>query len=291
MRDRSLIKEFVMAQSLSRLLGLLVLSVFLVAPAYAGDEKDKSPEDVFKAFTAAMKKEDVKAAMSHLTRDSQSIVAGYMCYLALLEKALTGPFLEDRSLTPKEKEHIDAIEKVLNRHGLSEDALRKILKTFEKDDKKTTTDEEKSVAVGELVKDKPAFVTEVLKASTARLEDRSFKDFFKEIGETKVKEVKIDGQQAKGEVTFPSAEAKAGHAKRLPPELVRGPSVKTASYYFKLESGVWKIDLIETARNWPQPPAPPAQPAQVQPRAQPQPPPSYSRPGPVRRLLNRLFDW
>jgi hypothetical protein len=260
-----------MRQSLPRSLTLLVLGFFLAAPGYAGDEKGKSPEDVFKAVVAAMKKQDMKAMMSHMTRDSQSKIAGSMWLRATLDKAFTGMrFFEDtKKLTPKEKEHIAAIDKVLNRHSLSEDALRKIA---EKDKKEPTWDEEMFVAIGEYVKDKAAFVREILKVLEVRLEPSDLLETIgKSIAEAKVKEVKIDGQQAKSQVTFPGSEGKESKG----------------TIYFKLESEVWKIDLIETNRNWPPPPPSP----QVQPQVEPRATPSYSRPGLLRRLLDRLRNW
>jgi hypothetical protein len=256
-----------MRQSLPRLFALLALGFFLVAPGRASDDKNKSPEDVFKAFAAAQKKEDVKTSMSLLTRDSQSAVAGSTGLTALLDKAFFG--FMNRHITPtQKKEHSTVIDKVLNRHGLSEDAMRRIV---EKDKTEAIIDEENLLAIGELVKNKPTFVDEVFEITT-KDESMGKKGFpgFVEISEAKVQEVKIDGQQAKGELTFPDTD----------------PTERKSAIYFKMESGVWKIDLIETNRNWPRA----AQSSQVQPHEQPQSTPSYSRPGLFRRLLDRLCN-
>jgi hypothetical protein len=251
-----------MRQSLSRSLALLVLGVFLVAPAHAGDDKDKNPEDVFKAFAAAIKKEEVKAIISHLSRNSQSAIAGFMLFLAC-----------DEGSDKKGEEVRKLFEDLLKRHGISsDDALRKIpedrwdlfAETLGGKFPKTM------VALGEMVKDKPAFVEDVLKIATKHLGLGIEQFKVKEIGEAKIKDLKIEGEQAKGQVTIPGADGKENKG----------------TIYFKLESGVWKIDLIETYRNWPQPPPPP----QVQPHEQPQVAPSYSRPGMLRRLLDRLFN-
>jgi hypothetical protein len=254
-----------MIKSLQVVLALLVPSVLLVAPVRADGDQDKSPEDVFKGFAAAIKKDDVKAVMSHVTHDSQSHIAGTTWLTALLDKSFTGMTFFNSKPTRKEKEHIAAIDEVLKRHGLSEDA---VLKKLEKDNGEPITLEDlqrQLVPVVQLVKDKPAFVTEMLKVRTDRLETAAG---VKEIGEAKVKEVKIDGKQAKSQVTFPGAYGKES----------------TGTIYFKLESGVWKIDFIETERNWPLPPPPP----QVQPPApQVQRPATHydSRPGLLRRLF------
>jgi hypothetical protein len=248
-----------MIKSLQALLALLVPSVVLVAPVRAAGDRD-SPEDVFKSFAAAMKKADVKVMMSHMTRASQSATVGGIGFLALIDKGFYG-FMNDR-ITPKQKkEYRAAIEEVMNRHGLSDDAVTRI---FEKMDRQTTTYEQ-FVPIGELVKDKAAFISEILKVSR---DVQKSCDGLKEMWEATVKEIKIDGQRAKAQATFPGADGKE----------------KAATIYFKLESGVWKIDLIDTSRNWPQPPPPP----QVQQQAtQAQPPPNHSnsRPGLLRRLF------
>jgi hypothetical protein len=255
-----------MIQSLQVVLALLAPSLLLVAPVRADGDQDKGPEDVLKAFAAAMKKEDVKAMMSHVTRDSESRITGMIGLLLSLSKSFSQGFFNHKP-TPEEQKHIDAIDAILKRHGVSEEALLKKLGNG----KEPPTQEEITrnlVAIGESVKDKRAFVAEVMKYYTARLEDTPDIGFdgFKEIGQAKVKEVKIDGQQARSQVTFPGADGKEG----------------MATIYFKLESGVWKIDLIETNRNWPQPPPLP----QVQPPAtQVRPPAVYydCRPGLLRR--------
>jgi hypothetical protein len=243
-----------MITSLQVRLALLGASVVLVAPVRAAGDRDNSPEDVFKSFSAAAKKADVKSMMSHMTRDSQSATVGGIWFVASLDSAFFG-----------KEEYRAAIEEVMKRHGLSDDALTKI---SERMDMETTTDQERFVAVGELVKDKAAFITEILKVSK---DVKKPSDWFNEMREATVKEVKIDGQRARAQATFPGADGKE----------------KTATIYFKLESGVWKIDPIETNRNWPEPPPPP----QVQrPATQVQPPPNYyySRPGLLRRLFGCL---
>jgi len=253
-----------MRQTLPRSLALLALGFFLAAPSHAGDDKNESPEDVFKAFAAAQKKEDVKTSMSLLTRDSQSAIAGNTFFAALLDRALFG--LMNRHITAtQKKEHSTVIDKVLIRH-LSEDAVRRIV---QKDKNEAIIDEEKLLAIAGLIKDKPTFVDEVLEITT-KDESMGKKGFpgFVEISEAKLQEVKIDGQQAKGEVTLSGAD----------------PTERKDAIYFKMESGIWKIDLVETSRNWWQTSPSP----QVQPHVKPQATPSYSRPGLLRRLLDRL---
>jgi hypothetical protein len=251
----------VMHQSLARSFALLVLGFFLAAPGYAGDDKDKSPEDVFKDFAAAMKKADVKkkgdmkAVMLYLTRDSQSVIAGFMLIVACSEPS-----------DKKGKEARKAFEDVLKRHGISsEDALRKI--TEDRGDRWFPSPN-MMVAWGEMVKDKPAFVADVLEVAAKHLGWE--KKDLPEIGEGNIKDVKIDGEQAKGERTIPGAAGKE----------------TTETVYFKLENGVWKIDLMQKMEE-PSRVSPPAPPPQVRRQATP----SNSRPGLLRRLLDRLRNW
>jgi hypothetical protein len=205
--------------------------------------------------------------MSLLTRGSQSAVAGTTGLAAILDKAFFG--FMNRHITPtQKKEHSAAIDKILNRHGLSEDAMRRIV---EKDKNEAIVDEENFLVIGELVKDKPTFVDEVFEITT-KDESMGKKGFpgFIEISEAKLQEVKIDGQQAKSPLTFGSTDGEE----------------RKGTIYFKLEAGLWKIDLVETNRNWPQA----AQTSQVLPHEQPQATSSYSRPGLFRRLLDRLCN-
>ncbi len=262
-----------MIKSLQVMLALLVLNVLLVAPVRAGGDQDKSPADVFKAFAAAVKKDDLTAMMSHITRDSQAAVAGTMwAGVSFIKSWSSKP-------TPKQQKEIAALDEILKRRGLSDDAMMKII------EKQATTEEQRTrmlVALGELVKDNTAFVTEILRVYTGPEGSKEidvgwvmylagFTVGSKEIAMAKVKEVKIDGQQAKSQATVEGADGKES----------------TATIYFKLESAVWKIDFIETCRHWPQPPVP----AQVQrPAPQVQPPATYyqSRPGFLRCLFPRL---
>jgi hypothetical protein len=265
----------VMIRSLQVGLVLLVATVLLVAPARADGDQGKSPEDVLKSFAAAVKKDDVRAMMSHVTRDSQSHIAGSIGLVASFVKAFAGGIFGQKTLSPEDQKRIDTIDAIMQRHGVSDALLKKPWGNG----KEPSTDEERTrilVDFGESVKDKPAFVLAMLKLGPGRLDDTiRFADvdyrWFQDIGEAKVKDVKIDKQQAKSQVTFTGADGKE----------------KTGTIYFKLESGAWKIDLIETNRNWPRPPPPP----QVQPRATPVQPPtsySYSRPGLLRCLCSCL---
>src|SRR5437899_5568260 len=169
-----------MIKSLSVALALAVVSGLLVASIRADADEGKSPEEVFKSYSTSVKKDDVNAMMSHLTRDSQLVAAGSMWFGAALGKSLKGITVFRSKPTPKEQEEIAAIEEVLKRHDLSDDVMLKKLEELDKE----STEEEKFAALGKLVKDKPAFIKEILTALGAG------PAVVKEGGEAKVKEVR-----------------------------------------------------------------------------------------------------
>jgi hypothetical protein len=236
--------------------GLALLAFGLVStPACVSADEGRSLEDVVKLFAAAIKKNDVKAATSHLTRDSQSVLAGAAWFAIVLSKPsrfeMPG-WKNNIPLTEKEKAQIAAIDGFLKRHGLSEAAWKKAL---DEDKKKPKTDDGSRMflVLGEVVKDKAAFLAECLKddslakvfgwncytlQAAPELSDR---------WEANITGLVIESREARGRVTVREADNKE----------------TTGTIYFKMEGGVWKIDLIQTDRNWP--PPRPTQPPQVQP--------------------------
>jgi hypothetical protein len=257
-----------MIQSLAVGLASLVLGVLLVGPAYAGDDRARSPEDVFKAFASAMKGEDVRGAMSHLTRDSQSWITG----MALVWSMVSREFSADDRHNGKER--IAAIEQALKRHGVSYDAARWKSMGSLKDSFQQV------VALGEPVKDKPALAGDLLKIVT-RLQNPSV---FKAIGTATLKDVAIDREAATGRVTSPIAAEKDNptRASSIFELALLSATEGAATFYFRLEDGVWKIDLFETCSNIP-PPPPPPQPQRPAARVQPPVIDCEPRPGLVRR--------
>ncbi|MCI0379164.1 MAG: hypothetical protein L0215_16270 [Gemmataceae bacterium] len=251
------------------LLASLVLGVFLIGPAPAGEDAAKSPEDVFKAFAAAMKQVDVKSAMTHVTRDSQTRITGMTLAWAAVSKEFSA------SDEKNGKARIAAIDHALKRHGISDDAAVWQIS----DDPETSI--KKFVELSKTVKDKPALAADFLKIVT-RLDGPSV---FQAIGGAKLKDVTIDTETAKGQVT----RGKDSTTSALSIfELAFGYVTEGCdTFYFELQDGVWKIDLVETYRNRPPPPSTQVQPPPVQ-----SPPPRYDpQPGLLRRLFSRLCWW
>lgn len=235
------------------LFALLASCVFLVGTARSDDDQAKTPEDTFKAFTAAMKKEDVKAAMSHLTRDSQSALIGDTLSFAKLSRDFSS------SDQKNGKARLAAIESILKRHKI-EEATEK----FWKDNNPTT---QSLLALGNVVKDKAAPASDFHKVATRVAGSSAFKAF----DGAKLNGVKIDGTKATGQVTYPvgkrpttsdlNLDAPEGNGLsilELALEFTRG----FETYCFKLEDGVWKIDVIRTNEEYSRssPPSPSPQP-------------------------------
>ena len=239
---------------------LLAASFLLAAPVRADDRQAKSPEEVFSAFAAAAKKDDVKVMMSQMTRDSQAYTVGGIWFVALLDSVFYG-FMNDRFSPQQKQQYKTAIYEVMKRHGLSEDAMKRI---FEKIDMEKTADAQSFAAIGELVKDKPGFIKDIRMVSRDAQELASG---FNEIAAITLKEVTINRHLAEARATFPGADGKE----------------KAATVYFKLEDGAWRIDLTKTDGNWPPPPQ-----VQQSPQEKPSVTNCEARPGLWRCLFPRL---
>lgn len=174
----------------------------------------KSPDDAFKAWTEAAGKEDFKAFASHMTKDSQSAMAGYL----LME------LTNDLRVNQNDNNRVEAITGLLKRHGLTQEAVEK------KEEKVSEAENNKGVAkefiaLGQMAKDRTAFLDDTLKTlkKLAPLEKNPLED----LSTGKLKDVKVDGDTATGKVT-----ASVGGAE------------KTDVANFRKEDGAWKVDLI-----------------------------------------------
>jgi hypothetical protein len=235
-------------------IALLVLSGLLAAPARAEDQKEKSPGEVFQAFAAAMKKEDIKTSLSHLTRDSQAWLTGMTIAWSMVSKEFSADDPKDG------KARIAAIDSALKRHGVSVDGdLGKTVGDL-KDSQKPI------VALGETVKDKPGLASDFHKIIT-RMPVQSKFQF---VGGATIQTFVSDGETAKGRMIPPSAAdlQRASRAASLFELTLESALDGVETFYFKKEDGVWKIDMIETWKNVP-PPLPIPQP---QPSTRSQPP-------------------
>jgi hypothetical protein len=210
-----------MKRSICVLLSLVLLSCVGCGQGTGGGGA-KSPDDAFKGWTEAAGKEDFKAFASHMTRDSQSAMAG---------KLMT-ELTNDLRVNQNNNDRVQAIEGLLKRHGLTQAAIeKKEEKLGEAPDNKATARE--FIALGEMAKDRAAFLDDTLR--TLQKLTPLEKNPLEELSTGKLKDVKVEGDTATGKATA----------------TVNGAE-KTDAAHFRTEDGAWKIDLIPEleAKGW-----------------------------------------
>jgi hypothetical protein len=159
-------------------------------PTPKGGQKYRSPQDVFDAFKAAARKKDMKAFVACLTPDCGDVIVGQIAMAGMLMKSF-----QDLDVSGKTREKVRPLLEAMEKHGLTDEALKK---TGSIDPKADPKDQAKALkAIGALVKDKAAFMTAAmaamkkLNAKEGSLEDLAYAE---------LKDVKIDGSKATGKI-------------------------------------------------------------------------------------------
>jgi hypothetical protein len=148
------------------------------AKATASDPVYDTPQAVFAAFTAARDKGDYKTYIATLTPESQKDLVE-MFALDWVEERFRGA----GKRSSKEAKQLEPIFALLEKHGLSEQAVNKIIST--------ERDEEKGkAAIVAMIKDRTAFLEDILPAID-KLNSRK-------PGNPTLEALKIDGDKAKG---------------------------------------------------------------------------------------------
>jgi hypothetical protein len=163
----------------------------------------QSPQAVFAAASAASAKSDYKAFLACLTSDSEKRMAGIFVCLGMMFRKVPGTAKDDGG---------KAIGEVFARHGLTEEKL-KPYDPFKngKDIKEVFS--KSSRALGELVKDRPAFVQDFM----AALKKTNAKQGAMPLMDGELTGVTIDGGRAKGTLVT----RQAGTEKKVPIEFAR----------------------------------------------------------------------
>ena len=169
---------------LSSLLCCSMLAVS-VSLSGCGSKKNKSPEAVFEAAKSAMADEDMEGFMNCLTPESQDLLAGAMVMLGTMMKGLAG-LAELGGEDADAQQSVSKIGKVLEDHGLTEDAMKKMEGADESDPASAMK------KLVEPIKDKAAFVGDMFEVFSG-MENGATEDFqFKGT----LKDIKIDGDSA-----------------------------------------------------------------------------------------------
>jgi hypothetical protein len=192
-----------------------VLAAAIVLPACNRKKSYDSPQAVFDAATAAASKEDWPAFMNCLTDDSQDKFTFGVAFGAMMMKGFAAI---DKD---KGKDVSDAIDAALKKHGMTEAHMQEIgkgmvdLKGPKQSEKETL---KKAIAP---IKDKPAFVADVM----AALKKLGSKDTQEKFGGT-LKDLKIEGDKATAKVT----------------RTMGGKETQEPIEFRKVDGG-WKIEL------------------------------------------------
>jgi hypothetical protein len=168
--------------------GLALAMLALTAAAQKDDAEaqvHKTPKAVFEAAEAARKKGDFKGFLDCFTPASHKRMAGDLAYKGLAMKADA-----DQGRAPARfKEKLKPIIKVLQKHGLTEKATKKIMR------ESFSTDRDKAMrALAGLIKDPAAFAAEFMPA----MEKFAGPPPSKEKPTARLTDIKIDGDRAKG---------------------------------------------------------------------------------------------
>ena len=136
------------------LTALMLVGLVCLTCAWAQDAEKgyASPTAVFEAAIKASKKKDFKAFTACLTPESQDKLAGQLVGIGEMFKAFSALDKEG-----KMKDKLADLDKIMDKHGLTKEAMGKLKQT--KDPKEI---EKNNKAIAAIVKDKPAFVGEVV---------------------------------------------------------------------------------------------------------------------------------
>jgi hypothetical protein len=224
-------KEHPMIRSVCTLLVCMCLAAIAAAQEKKEPKNYATPQDVFTAATDALKKKDVKAAMTCFTGESRDAVAGTMIFMG----QLIASFAE---FDPKTKDKAKELKAIMDKYGLTKDAMDK-LKLDHLPKGGPANDPEKMKAamaeLGKLIKkDRNGFIADMIKFLDKE-QPGGGKGL---IGDgAKLEDLAVDGNHAKATVVS----EKDGKPKRDPIEFKKTPAagwrIDLPAKEFKLEFG------------------------------------------------------
>lgn len=193
---------------------LIVVGALALCGTTRAGKGAAKPEEAFQAMVEAAKKEDMKALLSTLTKDSQKVLTGSMVAMAVGMKQVAKILGGD----PKE------IGDILTKHDVKDEKVIEEMKKVEGTDKKTSPKDivEALRKLADHVKDGPTFSGEVV-AALKKLGKKGPDDPIKELREATLKSVKTEGEAARGEAVIGG---------------------KNKDIHFVREDGAWKVNLV-----------------------------------------------
>ena len=201
----------------------LAALICLTAVGCGGGGHD-SPQAAFDAMKAAGDKKDWKGLCECMTPDSRDAMAGGMVVAGTVMKAM-GVFamMGGGEQAEKTKAALERIDEVLKKHGVDEDAMKKVQETMQGAEPKDPTN---NLAVlkelAALIEDKPTFIGDMFTV----LEEMNPGESPMSFGNAALKDVKIDGDTATGTIA----------------KTVKGTK-KNDPINFKKIDGGWLVDI------------------------------------------------
>ncbi len=211
-----------MSTSTSRVVRCALVLVIAIGCVGCGSAKHDSPQAVYDAAKVAVQAKDFQKFCGCLTPESQDLMAGGMVMAGVMMKGMAvgmGAMGGDEAKAKAEKKFAP-VDEVLAKHGVSSEEL-------EKEGENMDVQADPKVAMkkfSERIKDKPAFIGDMMKAMESLREDGQGGGPADEFT-ANLTDVKIEGDTASGTTAKPDA-----------------PDEKSPIHFKKVDGG-WFIDL------------------------------------------------
>jgi hypothetical protein len=218
-------------KTLTRLVVVLAFAA-LIPIAHGGGKKPsyKTPQDAFAALKNAVAKEDMRAFASCLTDESRKLLVGTLAVSAAQSEA-TIKLLEKDSKTPEQekmlaemKDNLARLRKVLKKHGVKEEEVKKALDEAKSGDKDAF--KKAFIKLADQISNHSAFFEDAYQA-TKKKYGKADEDMRKAMKNAQLKDLKIDGDTAKGKVITK-----------------RDDTERSDPITFRREQGSWRVDLF-----------------------------------------------
>ncbi len=182
-----------MSPRLRRLAAMLCLAALSAANLGCSGGFD-TPEACFAAAKEAVANKDPLAFVDCVTEESQQTLAGSMVFMGGMIKMMSGmAALGGPQASEQAKQQFAELNAVLERHGVTEDALKDAVKKAQ-----GPPNPEAVKAAGDIVDDKRVFIAEMIGAMDKIGQGGpTFAEKFSEEFVGDLKDVTIDGDQAK----------------------------------------------------------------------------------------------
>jgi hypothetical protein len=186
-----------------RWLAASVLVVMTAAPiGCSGGAGYETPEASFAAMKEAAKKKDFAAIYDCLSAETQDMMAGGLVMMGSMMKMMSGmAAMGGPEAAAEAEKSLGALTAVLEKHGVTEEALEKV-----QPDPQAMGDPSAIGKLASVVKDKRAFVADVMNVMQQSDQGGQFNDKFEENVSGELKEVKIDGNNATATLVTASGE-------------------------------------------------------------------------------------